>query len=126
MIRVLIVDDHAVLRSGLRLLVDDAPDMEVVGEAGDGASALDLIGTTQPDVVLLDDTLPDIAASEIIRRVRHGTTRSCDFLVLMMYIEERQLQSVLDAGAAGCVAKLDADADLLIAIRETHHRILQE
>jgi two-component system response regulator NreC len=120
MIRVLIVDDHAVLRSGLRLLINDETDIEVVGEASDGASALELIESIQPDVILMDIALPDINGTEIIRRVKQNEQCKCRFLVLTMYCEENWLRPALDAGASGYLVKSVADDELLVAIRSVY------
>lgn len=121
MIRVLIVDDHAVLRSGLRLLINDEPDIEVVGEASDGASALKRIESIQPDVVLMDITLPDMDGTEVIRRVKQDGRCKCRFLVLTMHCEDSWLRPALDAGASGYLVKSVADDELLVAIRAVHH-----
>lgn len=117
MIRVLIVDDHAVLRSGLRLLIDNEPDMEVVGESGNGSSAYKQIESIQPDVVLIDITLPDCTGTEIIRYFKHEKQSDHHFLVLTMHDEKSWLRPALDAGAAGFVVKSVADDELLDAIR---------
>ncbi len=120
MIQVLIVDDHTVLRSGLRLLIDNEPDMEVVGEAGDGASAYKYIESIRPDVVLVDITLPDCNGTEIIRHFKQEKQSNCHFLVLTMHDEKSWLRPALDAGAAGFVVKSVADDELINAIRTVH------
>ena len=120
MIQVLIVDDHAVLRSGLRLLIDNEPDMEVVGEAGDGASAYRYIESIRPDVVLVDITLPDCAGTEIIRYFKQEKQIDCHFLVLTMHDEKSWLRPALDAGAVGFVVKSVADDELIDAIRTVY------
>lgn len=120
MIRVLIVDDHAVLRSGLRLLIDNEIDMEVVGEAGDCASAYQCIETFRPDVVLVDIALPDCTGIEIIRHFKQEKQSNCHFLVLTMHDEKSWLRPTLNAGAAGFVVKSVADDELINAIRTVH------
>lgn len=120
MIEVIIVDDHAVLRSGLRLLIDREPDMSVVAEAGDGASALQQIEAHQPDVVLMDISLPDMTGTDVIRYFKVEKQSSCQFLVLTMHSEDDWLRIVLDAGASGYVVKSVADDELLVAIRAVH------
>jgi two-component system, NarL family, response regulator NreC len=120
MIQVLIVDDHAVLRSGLRLLIDNEPDMAVVGEASNGASAIECIEEMQPDIVLMDISLPDMVGTEIIQRFKQNESCKCHFLVLTMHCEEEWLRPALNAGAAGYVVKSVADVELLAAIRAVH------
>lgn len=115
-IRVLIADDHAILRAGLRMLIDSQLDMTVIGEAHDGNQAIDMARELKPDVVLLDITMPVSgglhAIGEIIRR--NPATR---VLLLTMHAELAYLRTALAAGAAGYVLKKSVDADLLSAIR---------
>jgi two-component system, NarL family, response regulator NreC len=115
-IRVLIADDHAILRAGLRMLIDAQLDMTVIGEAHDGNQAMDIAKETKPDVVLLDITMPVSgglrAIAQIIRR--SPNTR---VLLLTMHAEPAYLRTALAAGAAGYVLKKSVDADLLSAIR---------
>lgn len=114
-IRILIVDDHAVLRAGLRLLLDAESDMEVVGEAGNGVDALTLARKLVPDVVLLDLTMPKMGGLEVLRQIRDsGPSR---VLILTMHDDEGYLREVLTAGGAGYVLKRAADVELLSAIR---------
>ncbi|MBZ0290912.1 MAG: response regulator transcription factor, partial [Anaerolineae bacterium] len=117
---VFIVDDHIVLRSGLRLLIENEPDFSFIGEAGDGASALTQIASLAPDVVLMDITLPDMNGVEVIRRLKQDMQLGCRVLVLTMHAEAEYLRSALDAGAAGYVVKSVADDELLDAIRTVH------
>jgi two-component system, NarL family, response regulator NreC len=115
-IRVLVADDHAILRAGLRMLIDAQPDMTVIGEAYDGNQAVEVAQETNPDVVLLDITMPVSgglhAIAEIIRH--NPATR---VLLLTMHAEPAYLRTALAAGAAGYVLKKSVDADLLSAIR---------
>lgn len=118
-IRVMIADDHAILRSGLRLLVNAQPDMDVVAEAPDGDAAIQAARETKPDVALMDLTMPRTggmrALQEIVRTC--GKTR---VLVLTMHDDPAYLRSVLAAGASGYVLKRSVDAELLTAIRAVH------
>ncbi len=118
-IKVLIADDHAILRTGLRLLVNAQVDMEVVGEASDGEQAVLAARDTMPDVALLDLTMPRVggmrALQEIVR-ICPGTR----VLVLTMHDDPAYLRSVLAAGASGYVLKRSVDAELLAAIRAVH------
>lgn len=118
-IRVLIADDHAVLRAGLRMLLEAQPDMMVVGEAADGDEALARIAELAPDVVLLDITMPRMSGLSVLRQIREAapTTR---VLILTMHDDEGYLREALAAGGAGYVLKRAADTELLSAIRAVH------
>jgi two-component system, NarL family, response regulator NreC len=114
--RIVLVDDHAVLRAGLRLLLNAQPDLEVVGEAGDTAAALQCAEQLQPNLVLLDLTLPGqggISAIPAIRRASPATR----ILVLTMHDDEGYLKQALRAGASGYLLKRAADSELLSAIQ---------
>ena len=118
-IRVLLADDHAVLRAGLRVLINGQPDMEVVGEASTGEEAWRQADAVKPDVVLLDLTMPGMGGIEATERI----VRDCPgvrVLVLTMHDDVAYLRSVLAAGAASYVLKRSADTELLSAIRITH------
>lgn len=117
-IRVLIVDDHAILRAGLRVLIQNQGDMDVVGEAGDAPAAVVAVKNTTPDVVILDLAIPGggLPAIEEIRR-DYPQSR---VLVLTMHDDQAYLRSSLAAGAAGYLVKRAADAELLSAIRTVH------
>lgn len=115
-IRILLADDHAVVRAGLRMLINAQPDMEVVGEAADGREAIEQAETLCPDVVLLDLTMPGLgglSALGVIREKAPGTK----VLVLTMHDDEGYLRQVLGAGGSGYVVKKAADMELLSAIR---------
>jgi DNA-binding NarL/FixJ family response regulator len=115
-IRVLVADDHAILRAGLRMLIAAQPDMAVVGEAGDSREALEKARALAPDVLTLDLTMPGGNSIKVIEQLRQecpGTR----VLVLTMHDDPAYLRAVLAAGGAGYVVKTAADADLLTAIR---------
>ncbi len=118
-IRVLIADDHAILRSGLRLLVNAQADMEVVSEAPDGAQAVQAARDTRPDVALMDITMPRTGGMQALQQIV-GTCRETRVLVLTMHDDPAYLRSVMAAGASGYVLKRSVDADLLSAIRAVH------
>ncbi|MFO0868667.1 MAG: response regulator transcription factor [Pirellulales bacterium] len=115
-IRVLIADDHAVLRSGLRLLIGTQPDLEVVGEAGDWTATLDGLARTRPDVVTLDLTMPGGSGFRLIETIVREYPR-VKVLVLTMHDDPAYFRMALAAGAAGYVVKHSADTELLTAIR---------
>lgn len=118
-IRILVADDHGVLRAGLRSLFNSQPDMEVCGEAADGHEAIALAAANGPDVVLLDLKMPGLGGAEAIGRIR-AAQPAAKVLVLTMYDDESYLRRVLDAGASGYVLKRAADVELLSAIRAVH------
>ena len=118
-IRVFIADDHAVLRSGLRLLLDAEPDIEVVGDCATGEEAVRAVVASPPDVVLMDISMPGgggLAATERIRQ----QCRQVKVLVLTMHDDEGYLRQFLRAGASGYVLKKAADTELTAAIRAVH------
>src|SRR5260370_31428200 len=115
-IRVLIVDDHAIVRAGLRMLINEQPDMDVVGEAADGHEALCQAGAANPDVLTLDLTMPGGGGLKILERVRQACPQT-RVLVLTMHEDPSYLRAVLAAGGSGYVAKSAVDGELLAAIR---------
>ncbi len=118
-IRVLIADDHAILRSGLRMLISAQPDMNVIGEAQDGHEAVRLARETVPDVAVLDITMPHGGGLHAIGEIRKNSD-SVRVLLLSMHDEPAYLRTALAAGASGYVLKKSVDADLLSAIRAVH------
>lgn len=115
-IRILLADDHAVLRAGLRALLGAQPDMEVVGEAGDGLEALALASQLHPDVVLADIGMPGLNGLELVRRMREEVPESRT-VILSVHEDQSFLRRALQAGAAGYLVKRAAEADLLAGIR---------
>lgn len=114
--RILLADDHAILRAGLRLLIDQQPDLAVVGEAGDGNEALAKAKQLQPDVILLDLNMPGLDGLAALHRLRHDAPDS-RVLILTMHDDVSYLQEALRAGAAGYVLKRAVDNELLMAIQ---------
>jgi two-component system response regulator NreC len=115
-IRLLVADDHAILRSGLRVLLSAQPDMEVVGEAADGAEAFREALAIRPDVVLMDVAMGGENGLDATRRIKEQAPE-IKVLVLSMYDDESYLHRALEAGASGYALKRAADTDLLSAIR---------
>jgi two-component system response regulator NreC len=115
-IRVVVVDDHTLMRQGLVGLLDENPDIFVVGQAGDAAAALDVIEATKPDVVLMDVGLPGVSGLELTARVKRAVPDT-QVLVVTMYEREDYLFEALRAGASGYVLKGADIKDLLTAVR---------
>jgi two-component system response regulator NreC len=120
-IRVLIADDHAILRSGLRLLVNAQVDMEVVSEAPDGEQAVQAAHETRPDVALMDLTMPRMGGMGALQEILRNCPET-SVLVLTMHNDPAYLRSVLSAGASGYVLKRSVDAELLTAIRAVYRK----
>jgi DNA-binding NarL/FixJ family response regulator len=114
--RLLVADDHGIMRSGLRLLLDRQPDMEVVAEAADGVEAVALALRERPDVCILDVTMPRMTGLEATVEIR-AHAPGVAVLVLSMHDDERYLFEALQAGAAGYVLKREADQALVEAVR---------
>ena len=117
MTRVLIVDDHAVVRAGLKLLLDAEEDLEAVGEAGNAREGIFEARSLKPDVILLDVVMPDQSGLEIVPQLLHETPEA-KVLVLSMQDEPSYVRQAFEAGASGYVLKEAADAELVAAIRE--------
>jgi DNA-binding NarL/FixJ family response regulator len=115
-IRVLVADDHAVVRQGLRTFLGLQDDMEVVGEAADGAEAVEAVERLQPDVVLMDMVMPGVDGLEAIRRVLAARPET-RVVVLTSYADEEKVVPAVRAGAAGYLLKDVQPSDLAAAIR---------
>lgn len=113
MIRLLLADDHAIVRSGLKQLFSLAPDLRVVGEAMDGAGLMEALRAQMPDLVLLDINMPGVSGPDLIARIRSHWP-ALPLLVLSMHNEPQVAARVLKAGASGYVTK-DSDMDVLLA-----------
>lgn len=116
MARILIADDHAILREGVRALLATADDLEVVGEAADGREAIDLAQRLEPDVILMDVAMPGLGGLEATLEIRRRVPRA-KILVLSQYGEPEYVRRFLKAGVSGYVLKKAAGADLVSAIR---------
>ncbi len=115
-IRILLVDDHAVVRHGFKMILAAQVDMEIVGEAGNGREALDLAGQLQPDVIVMDVAMPELNGIEATRRVGDVSPRS-RVLALSMHKDSVYVREILRAGARGYLLKESIASDLLAAVR---------
>ncbi|NWF64365.1 MAG: response regulator transcription factor [Chloroflexi bacterium] len=116
MTRVLLADDHAVLRAGLRLLLTDTKEYEIAGEASSGSETLTLAERLQPDLILLDLSMPALGGLEALPTLRK-LVPSARILILTMHDDPQYLRQALKHGASGYVLKKAADAELLSAMR---------
>jgi len=118
-IRILVVDDHTILRAGLRMFINAQADMIVVEEATNGHEALQKAQEVKPDVVLLDITMPGISGIKAIEKILQVCTQT-RILVLTMHDDLAYLRSVMAAGGSGYIVKMSADSELLTAIRTVY------
>ncbi|MFI5273364.1 MAG: response regulator [Ktedonobacterales bacterium] len=115
-VRVLLADDHTILRAGLKMMLNAQPDIEVVGEASDGRQAVSEAQRLQPDVIIMDITMPECNGIEATRQVKRVQAET-RVLVLTMHENEEYLFQMLRAGASGYMLKEAADTELISAIR---------
>jgi two-component system response regulator NreC len=115
MIRVLIADDHAIVRTGLRTLLRAEPSMELVGEATGGYEAIELVEKTRPDILLLDVSMPDLDGIAVTKKVK-PLFPNVHILILTIHADEALLREAIKAGASGYILKRAAEAELISAI----------
>jgi DNA-binding NarL/FixJ family response regulator len=115
-IRVLFADDHAVLRRGIRSLVDEQSDMKVVAEAANGEEAVSMALRTRPDVAILDINMPRMNGLEAARRILDALPKT-EILILTIHHSDQVVDEVLESGAHGCVLKSEAEEELVETIR---------
>ncbi|MCH6482146.1 response regulator transcription factor [Pseudoxanthomonas sp. LH2527] len=118
-IRIIVVDDHPLLRAGIAAVVNAEPDMVLVGEATRGDEAVTLFRSMHPDITLMDLQMPGMSGLDAIREIRSGTPSAC-IMVLTTYPGDAQASGALKAGAAGFLLKSSVRKDLLQAIRVVH------
>ena len=118
-IRILLADDHAVLRAGLRALLNAEGDMEVVGEAANGREAVERAEQIDPDVIVMDLSMPGMGGIDATKQIREKGLHA-RVLVLTVHAEQQYLLPVLQSGGAGYVLKQAADTELIQAIRTVH------
>ena len=115
-IRILLADDHAVVRQGFKLILASQPDMEIVGEAGNGREAVELAGKLRPDVAVIDVAMPELNGIEATRRMGEAAPRT-RVLALSMHKDSVYVREILRAGARGYLLKDQIDSDLIAAVR---------
>jgi DNA-binding NarL/FixJ family response regulator len=115
-IRVLLAEDHETVRHGLKLLINRQPDMEVVGEAGDGRDAVERVGSLKPQVAVLDVSMPQMNGLEATRAIRESAPTTA-VVALTRYDDDAYVQELLNAGAIGYVLKQSPSAELVDAVR---------
>lgn len=115
-IKVLIADDHAIVRAGLRSIIRSEADLELVGEASGGLEAIQLVEKLQPDVVVLDISMPDLDGISVTRQIREKKL-AAGILILTVHEDEAFLREVFKAGASGYMIKHAAETELITAIR---------
>lgn len=118
-IQLLLVDDHAMVRSGLRMLLENEAGLAIAGEASSGAEALTLAARLQPDIILMDLTLPDLSGIEVTRRLLQNNPKA-KIIALTIHEDEQFFFEMLQAGASGYVPKRAAPEDLISAIHLVH------
>lgn len=118
-IKLILADDHSVLRIGLKLLLNNEPDFLVVGEAADGAKLLTLLETTTADILIIDLSMPNVNGLECITEI-HERGYPIKIIVLTMYEDEQYIKSAMQAGAWGYVEKQVLDSELFQAIRTVY------
>ena len=119
LIRIVLVDDHTVLRQGLRRLLEDEPDIEVVGEAGNGLEAVAVVRARAPDLVLTEVVMPRLNGIEAAKQIKQSNPATA-ILALSAYDDDRYVLGLLEAGAAGYLLKSATAQELIHAIRAVH------
>ena len=118
-IRILLADDHTILRSGIRSLLEDEPGLNVIGEAEDGRTAVSMACQLKPDVVIMDIAMPLLNGLEATRQIK-AQCPAVRVLILTMHDNEEYIRQVLEAGAMGYILKDAAARELISAIRSVH------
>jgi len=118
-IRIVLADDHALMREGTRRALEQSPDMTVVGETGDGQEALELLKRLKPDVAILDIRMPGMNGIEVVREMKECCPKT-RALILSAYDDDDYILALMDAGALGYVLKTAEASDLVQAVRSVH------
>lgn len=117
-IKVLVADDHSIVREGIRQLISHQPDMKLVGEAVDGREALSKIKTLKPDVVILDIAMPKLSGLNVIPLIKEAAP-TVHILILSMFAKEAYVHQALSSGAVGYIIKTAASTEVVEAVRKT-------
>ena len=121
LVRIVLADDHTIMRHGLRLVLERQPDFAVIGEANNGREAIDLVIRETPDVVIMDIAMPLLNGIEATRRINEERLKTA-VVILSMHADEGYILKALRAGARGYLLKDSADADLIQAVRAVNAR----
>jgi len=123
---IVLVDDHAAVRTGVRVMLEAAPDLAVIGEAGDGREAIQMVTAARPDVVILDLAMPGLGGLDALPRLREAAPRIA-ILVFTMHANAAYVSAAMRAGARGYLLKSAGQGELLAAVRAVHagHGYLQ-
>ncbi len=119
MIKVLLADDHSIVREGLRRVLEDSNEIEVIAEAADGETALDKAMNTKPDVAVIDISMPGMDGLEVVTRLKSYCS-GVPVLILTMHDEEQYVIRAIEAGAMGYVTKQSAPEQLVAAVKKIH------
>lgn len=119
-IKIILADDHTLIRSGLKALLSFSPEFEVIGEAEDGLSAIRQVEEKKPDILILDLSMPNMSGIDCIKEIR-SRGLICNILVLTMYDDEEYIKEVMRSGADGYLLKKSADRELIEAIHKIYH-----
>jgi two-component system, NarL family, response regulator NreC len=114
--KVLLADDHAILREGIRMVLDAQPGITVVGEAEDGRQALEMVEDLQPDVVVMDIAMPNMNGAEATRQIKRRFPHT-KVVILTMHENQQYLMQIVNAGATACVLKRSAGTELVTAVK---------
>ena len=115
-IRILLADDHGILRAGLRNLLNAEPDLDVIGEAADGIQVLEMVEQCQPDLILMDISMPGMGGIEVLQQLQQKKIH-CRVLMLTVHEDESLLKKAIRAGASGYLVKRAAESELITAIK---------
>lgn len=118
--RIVLADDHALVRRGIRKIIEEAPDLEVVGEAGDGMELLEILKTIRPDLIIIDIAMPRLRGLEATKRIKELYPH-VQVMILSMHGSKEYLRQAVAAGVNSYVLKEDADAALHTAIQAVRH-----
>lgn len=120
LMRIVLADDHWLMREGTRVILEQCSDMEVVGEAEDGEEALELIGRLKPDVAIIDIRMPKMNGIEVVQRMKE-TSPSTAALMLTAYDDDDYILALMEAGALGYLMKTTRTSELIDAVRRVRH-----